>query len=170
MNGILLLDQTYKPIRVISVQRAVCLLLAGNAEGLADEFIPMRSASSVVNVPVVLRLSYAVKLPFRKSEVPCTRRGVLVRDNHECQFITAKGPCETTATTIDHVFPKSKGGARLSWDNLVASCAAHNHKKSDRTLSEMGWTLKREPTVPRGSVRLSAANVPESWVPWIQTA
>ena len=170
MTGILLLDQGYQPISVISVKRAVCLLLDGSAEGVAEETIPMRSAYSVVEVPLVLKLGYAVKVPFRKSEIPCTRRGVLARDNHECQFVTQRGPCYSTADTIDHLHPKSKGGEKLSWTNLVASCATHNHQKSDRSMEEMGWRLKRQPKAPRGSVRMNVTNAPSAWVPWLNPA
>lgn len=169
MNSILLLDTSYQPIRVISVERALCLLLSGNAEGVADEFVAMRSPSQTVKVPLVMRLGYAVKIPFKRAEPPCTRRGVLARDNHECQFITAAGPCKATATTIDHVHPRSKGGDKLSWTNLIGACGPHNLKKSDRSLEEMGWKLKRQPVAPKGTVRLMASrsDIPESWVPFL---
>lgn len=169
MNGVLLLDQSFQPLRVIPVKRAVGLMLAGKVEGVTDEFIETRSASDVLEIPIVLRLGYAVKMPFRKSEVPCNRRGVLARDNHTCQFITHEGPCNAVATTIDHIHPKSRGGDRLSWTNLVAACSKHNAKKGDRTLEEVGWKLKRKPEAPRTAVRVVnvRGDVPEAWAPFL---
>ncbi len=173
MSGVLLLDVTCRPLRVIPVQRAVALLLQGRAEPMTDDVAAeMRSSSSVVDVPAVLRLGYAVKIPFKSSEPPCTRRGVLARDSHECQIVTESGPCNRYAETIDHVHPKSKGGDSMSWTNLVAACEKHNHKKADKSLSELGWTLKRKPTAPRGQIRLAGARgeIPSSWEPFLGLA
>lgn len=169
MNGILLLDASYRPLRVIPVRRAVGLMIAGRAEGVADEFVSMRSASSSVEVPVVLRLAYSVTIPFRRDEVTCTRRGILARDGHVCQFVTKSGPCDATATTIDHVVPKAKGGEKMSWSNLVAACAKHNHQKADRNLSDMGWKLKTPPYAPKAQMRLLGARgeVPAAWEPFL---
>lgn len=170
MHGVLLLDVGCRPLRVISLQRAVTLLLAGRAEPMADEVVAeMRSANTSMPVPAVLRLGYAVKAPFTKMAVPCTRRGVLARDGRECQFITQSGPCSEEGTTIDHVVPKSRGGENLSWSNLVAACEKHNHLKGSKTLEEMGWKLKREPLTPKAQLRLLSAkgDCPASWEPYL---
>lgn len=173
MNTVLLLDVSCRPLRVIPVQRAVTLLLSGRAEPLTDDFVTdVRSETSTLRIPSVMRLGYAVTLPFAKKNVPCTRRGVLARDGHVCQFVTHNGPCNATATTIDHIHPKSKGGDKLSWTNLTSACAAHNHKKADKTLKEMGWSLKGEPVAPRASIRLAGSHgeVPASWAPFLTLA
>jgi 5-methylcytosine-specific restriction endonuclease McrA len=170
-QGILLLAQDYRPLRVIPVKRAVGLILNGRAAPVSEEFVEIHSSGSSMQVPFVLRLEYAVKIPFKRDTVPCTRRGVLARDGYECQFVTHAGPCSATATTIDHVHPKSKGGERLSWDNLVAACAKCNHKKSDRSLKEMGWFLKRQPFAPKAQMRIlgNRATLPEAWKPYLVT-
>ena len=36
------------------------------------------------------------------------------------------------------------------WENCVACCASCNHRKADRLLSEIGWTLRTEPRAPQG--------------------
>jgi len=170
MRGVLLLDVGCRPLRVIPVQRAVSLLLAGRAEPMADEVVAeMRSAHTSMSVPAVLRLGYAVKVPFAKMSVPCTRRGVLARDEHTCQFVTQSGPCSAAGTTIDHVYPKSKGGENMSWSNLVAACEKHNHLKGSKTMEEMGWKLKREPVSPKAQLRLLTASgdCPASWEPFL---
>jgi hypothetical protein len=172
VNGILLLDASYRPLRVIPVRRAVGLMLAGKAEGVAEETIEMRHADSSLTVPVILRLAYSVTIPFKRDFVQCTRRGILARDNYECQFITAQGPCDQVADTMDHVIPKAKGGEKLSWTNLVAACSTHNHKKADRSLEAMGWKLKREPFAPRAQMRVvgKTTHIPEEWAFYLQPA
>lgn len=170
-QGVLLLDQTYRPLRVIPVKRAVGLILKGRAAPVSEEFVEVHSSNASMQVPMVLRLEYAVKIPFKREFVPCTRRGVLARDGYECQMITHAGPCQASASTIDHVVPRSKGGEN-AWDNLVAACEKHNHQKSDRSLKDMGWTLKRQPFAPKAQVRIAGnrATVPEAWRPFLVTA
>lgn len=176
MQGVLLLNTDCTPLRVIPVRRAVVLLMAGRAEPMADDVVAhMHSASETFEVPAVIRLGYTVKIPFRKTEVPCTRRGIIARDNHICQFVVNGKACQERADTVDHVHPKALGGASSGWLNQVASCAKHNHKKGMRMLEELdGWELKRQPTAPRGQMRLLGsrhdADLPESWLPFLPSA
>lgn len=48
--------------------------------------------------------------------------------------------------TVDHVKPVSKGGL-WEWSNLVTACNRCNGKKGSKTLKQLGWKLKRIPTV-----------------------
>lgn len=64
-----------------------------------------------------------------------------MRDQHRCAY------CGRRATTVDHVVPRSRGGAD-SWLNTVASCAEDNHRKADRTPEQAGMPLLREPFEP----------------------
>src|SRR5260221_2461134 len=66
------------------------------------------------------------------------------RDNYLCAY------CGTKAETIDHVIPRSRGGAH-AWENCVASCMRCNHRKADRLIEELGWSLRCVPAVPRGA-------------------
>jgi 5-methylcytosine-specific restriction endonuclease McrA len=70
---------------------------------------------------------------------------VLRRDGHKCAY------CGKAAHTIDHVHPKSRGGAD-SWENLVAACLRCNNVKGDHTPGEMGWKLRFVPEPPRGAI------------------
>jgi 5-methylcytosine-specific restriction endonuclease McrA len=56
--------------------------------------------------------------------------------------------CGGPAQTVDHVLPKSRGGAS-SWLNLVAACFGCNRAKDDRTPAEAGMKLRVTPYVPR---------------------
>jgi hypothetical protein len=46
--------------------------------------------------------------------------------------------------TLDHVFPRSRGGLS-SWENLVAACKSCNRRKADRTPEEAEMPLLRRP-------------------------
>lgn len=55
------------------------------------------------------------------------RRFVLERDGYRCQVPTEAGqPCLEHATHVDHVVPRSQGGAFLDPANLRAACQACN--------------------------------------------
>lgn len=161
---VLLLNASFEPLRVIPLRRAIGLIVAGKAEVIAEGDGRIRSATASLPVPLVVRLQYMVKVPFRAT-VPLSRKAVLMRDERRCQFTH----CRRTATTIDHVIPRSRGGAH-DWTNVVAACAPCNARKDDRLLSEIGWELRRPPVAPRGAiVMLNAANVqqvPEAWEMW----
>jgi hypothetical protein len=91
----------------------------------------------------VIRLSRYVRIPYR-NRVPLTRAALMRRDNYKCAY------CGGRAETIDHVIPRSRSGQHV-WENCVASCTICNHRKADRLLSELGWTLAVPPVVPRGA-------------------
>ena len=94
-----------------------------------------------------------------------TRRGVLRRDGHRCAY------CDKSASTIDHVLPRSRGGAD-SWENLVACCLRCNNVKGDRTPQEMNWSLRIIPRPPRGAqwtVRGTDRTDPR-WEPYLALA
>jgi len=147
----LLLNASREPLCVVSVHRAVTLVLSGKAVVLESDGRLLRSPSVAVPVPQVLCLTRYVHVPFRRA-VPPSRRMVLHRDGHRCAY------CAAPADTVDHVHPRSRGGVH-EWTNVVAACSRCNHRKADRLLSELGWQLLIAPTVPRGSTAVLAAAV-----------
>jgi 5-methylcytosine-specific restriction endonuclease McrA len=46
--------------------------------------------------------------------------------------------------TLDHVLPRSRGGAS-TWENLVAACRRCNNRKGDRLPEEANMRLKKRP-------------------------
>ena len=54
------------------------------------------------------------------------RLRVLKRDNHTCQY------CGDTATQVDHIIPRAKGGGH-ELENLLACCAKCNALKGSRS-------------------------------------
>jgi len=144
--GTLVLNASYEPLCVVPMRRAVVLVLSEKAFVVEAGEGFLHSAASSVPIPQVVRLARYVRVPYRR-QVPLTRRAVLARDAHRCVY------CEVRADTIDHVVPRSRGG-RNEWTNVVAACARCNHRKGDRLLSEIGWTLARPPAQPSASVAL----------------
>jgi 5-methylcytosine-specific restriction endonuclease McrA len=141
----LVLNAGYEPLAVVSFKRALVLvlnqkatILAGAGEGR------VRSANDEFELPAVILLQRYVRIPNSR-QIPVSRRGVLRRDSHRC------GYCGKSANTIDHVLPKSRGGAD-SWENLVACCLRCNNLKSDKTPAEMGWELRFTPKMPTGVI------------------
>ena len=157
----LLLNATYEPLCVVSSRRAIVLVLAQKAE-------PVDSAAEVVHaetvslaVPVVVRLTRYVRVPY-PAQVPLSRRAVFTRDGQTCVY------CGSSATSIDHVVPRSRGGTH-TWDNVVAACRRCNHTKADRSLAEMGWVLPHPPRTPSGAAwrLLGARTVDPRWREWL---
>lgn len=160
-SATLLLNATYEPLCVVSSRRAIVLVLAEKAE-------PVDSAADVVHaervslpVPVVVRLTRYVRVPYPAS-VPLSRRAVFTRDGQTCVY------CGGSATSIDHVVPRSRGGTH-TWDNVVAACRRCNHAKADRSLAEMGWALPHPPRTPSGAAwrLLGTRTVDPRWRDWL---
>lgn len=66
---------------------------------------------------------------------PKADKRILRRDKHRCRY------CGKTATTVDHVLPRSRGGSNHP-GNVVACCEPCNRYKADRTPEECGMTLR----------------------------
>jgi 5-methylcytosine-specific restriction endonuclease McrA len=159
----LLINADFMPLKVVSARRAVVLVLSGKAEMVEPGKSRYRSEHGEVVVPAVLRLVRFVKVPYR-STVPLTRRAVLARDHGLCAY------CFKAADTMDHVVPRSRGGAHR-WENVVAACRPCNAKKDDHTLAELGWTLRVQPFVPKASLYVVFRyEQQEAWKPYLAVA
>ncbi|MBC7264624.1 MAG: HNH endonuclease [Chloroflexi bacterium] len=145
LSRVLVLNATYEPLNIVSVRRAIILLLKEKAEVVEATNAYLRAASVSLPVPLVIRLVTYVRVPHRWS-LPVNRRTVLARDQYTCQYCGAqpgKG-----GLTVDHVIPRSKGG-ETSWENVVTACLLCNQKKGKRTPAEAGMRLLAEPTRPK---------------------
>lgn len=164
MRTTLLLNASFEPLCVISGRRAVMLVLADKADVIAESDDAVRSARISMARPAVIRLRYYVKVPYRAA-LPLNRRNLAGRDGGRCAYCSERG------STIDHVVPRSRGGAHR-WDNVVLACLPCNSRKGDRLLRELGWTLGFAPTAPAGWSWLvvGMATVDPAWAPWIPDA
>lgn len=159
----LLLNASHEPLSVVPGRRAVVLVVAGKAECVLERSGPMlHSPSAQMAVPAVVRLRRYVRVPFQPPPA-VTRAGVLRRDGRRCAYCGGRGE------TVDHVVPRSRGGDH-SWENCVACCLRCNTRKADRLLSELGWSLRVPPTVPRRGplgAMFAADEADPVWEPWL---
>src|SRR3989454_8605275 len=139
--NVLVLNLDFQPLNVCNVRRAVVFLAKEKASvveqtghlGTSERpSFPSRSS---------IRLPSHVKRP--RPVVKRTRKEVLVRDDHACQYCGRRGH----DLTLDHVMPRHRGGQHV-WENVVAACKSCNHRKGGRTLAEARMTLLRPPVRP----------------------
>jgi 5-methylcytosine-specific restriction endonuclease McrA len=163
---VLVLNATYEPINVCTVRRAVVLLLKEKAEVIEHGDWELRSATRSVTRPVVIRLVSYVRVPRDTHRRKITRRAVFARDDWTCQYCGAR-----SNLTVDHVIPRSKGGAS-SWDNIVASCAPCNLRKGNALPRQAGMRLQRQPKTPSPHVFIHVASptIPAVWLQYLAVA
>ena len=140
---VLVLNQSYEPLNVCRVRRAVVLLYQSRAEMLENGVGFIHSASHEFPVPSVIRLAVMVKRPHRSGR-KLTRLEVFKRDHYTCQYCGK----ETRQLTLDHIVPRYRGGEH-TWENVVSACVSCNRRKAGRTPREAGMRLIRQPSQPR---------------------
>lgn len=157
MGQALVLNATYEPIGVVSGKRAMILALAHKVDVLAESGDVMASERLKLQIPSVVRLRYFVRVPYQRT-APLNRKAIFARDHGRCQY------CGSSAESIDHVVPRSRGGEHI-WSNVVACCRRCNTTKANRLLSECSMILKSKPTAPtrQAWVTVAAGRIPESW-------
>lgn len=140
---VLVLNAGYEPLSLVSVRRAVVLLLREKAELLEATQQMLNGVTYAIPEPLVIRLVHYVRLPHRR--VPPTRSAVMLRDAYTCQYCgSAPGRHELT---VDHVVPRSRGG-RHDWTNLATACKRCNQIKGSCTPDEVQMRLRRRPFEP----------------------
>jgi 5-methylcytosine-specific restriction endonuclease McrA len=161
MSQVLVLNATYEPLNVVSVRRAVVLLLKEKAEVVEAADAWLRSERMALHIPLVIRLVYYVRIP-RRFALPLSRRTVLARDHYTCQYCGLQS--SRANLTIDHVLPRSRGG-ETSWENVVTACGSCNRRKGNRTPDEARMPLVRQPRRPRylALTLLEGARAPQVW-------
>lgn len=140
MADVLLINASYQVLSRIDWQRAVVLLVTGEAEAVeSDPVRVVRSRHLVVPLPTIVRLLEYRHVPFRPGDAgaPSWAR-IKLRDGKRCAY------CGGHGDTIDHVVPRSRGGTD-TWDNLVCACRSCNNRKADRTPVEAGMKLRWTP-------------------------
>jgi hypothetical protein len=184
---VLVLNRLYQPVQLTTARRAFVLLYAGAAQALDDlgeayDFdrwrgLPVRDElddgitiiGGSLRVPRVLHLSRYDRRP--RVSVRLTRRNLMYRDAHQCQYCESRPPQRDL--NIDHVVPRSRGGPD-SWENLVVSCRNCNLRKGWRTPEEANMRLVRRPMRPRWSTTAqillgSQTRFPE-WEPFLKAS
>lgn len=165
MSSVLVLNATYEPLSIISMRRAVVLLLKEKAEIVEAAEAELRSEHIKMPMPLVIRLVYYVRIPYRVS-LPVTRRTVLARDHYTCQYCGKPSPRHDL--TVDHILPRSRGG-HTTWENVVTACQRCNGRKGNRTPEEAHMKLRAMPAAPRyvALAMVESADARQAWRKYI---
>jgi len=161
---VLVLNSSYEPLNIVHARRAVVLVMKNKAEILEQRDEPLHSQRAEFPYPLVIRLSYYVKVPYRV-RTSISRKAVFVRDDFTCQY------CGSRAENIDHVIPRSRGGLH-AWENIVASCRRCNTRKENRMPQEVGLKLRSHPAPPREGLWIIVAvgEIHPAWEPYLNGA
>ncbi|KAA3616179.1 MAG: HNH endonuclease [Calditrichaeota bacterium] len=139
---VLILNQSYEPLSVVTAQKAIVLVYLGKAE-IIEKYpaLVIRSIMLSYPYPSIIRLCNYVCIPRKR--VILSRKNVLRRDGFRCQYCGGK----SHPLTVDHVIPKKMSGPD-SWENLVCACFKCNNKKGDRTPEMANMHLLSKPKKP----------------------
>ena len=162
---VLVLNQNYQPLNVCNARRAIVLIGHGKAELLVNGRGSVRSVSLTFPIPSVIRLFHMVKRPLMWRRL--SRRAVFYRDGFTCQYCSRA----TRELTLDHILPRSRGGAH-AWENVVSACIACNHRKAGLTPAEADIRLLRQPKAPRPNpyYEFHHRTILDEWrqfIPWV---
>ena len=147
MGQVLVLNASYEPLNITTWRRAMVMMIKGKAESLEQD--TSREIRRGTHLPTVIRLRQYVHVPFR--QLPLTRRNLLHRDHHTCQYCGARDQ----PLSIDHVVPRSRGGSD-TWENVTTACLSCNVRKGNRTPKEAAMPLHRAPHRPLCSFSFEA--------------
>jgi 5-methylcytosine-specific restriction endonuclease McrA len=148
LNGrVLLLNQTYEPLGTVSVARAVTMVFKNTVTVEEwDGTRVLRSPRAEFRVPSVIRRRIFINVRRRRQASGMKRLRVYMRDKFRCQYC---GDKKTAAElTLDHIFPRSRGGDNTPV-NIVTACLACNNRKGNRTPDEARMPLLTTQTALR---------------------
>lgn len=162
-SKVLVLNASYEPLSICDARNAILLLFGGKAVVVVNHpERSVRSISTTFPLPVIVRLTCFVRVPFRNA--PLNRKNLLKRDEFRCQYCGRSD----RPLTLDHILPKSRGGEE-SWENLITACRPCNSIKGDRTPAEAGMNLLQKPFRPTHimMIRQHVPPVAEAWKPYL---
>jgi 5-methylcytosine-specific restriction endonuclease McrA len=184
-SPVLVLNRYFAPVQLTTAKRAFVLLYGGAAQALDEDgeshdfdlwrTLPVRETDDCLpivggqlRVPRVVHLHKYDRTP--RLTVRLTRRNLMLRDAHQCQYC-GKRPL-LRELNIDHVLPRSRGGAD-TWENLVTACRVCNLRKGWKTPEEANMRLARRPFRPKWSmsaqILLGAQSQFKEWEPFLKT-
>jgi 5-methylcytosine-specific restriction endonuclease McrA len=156
----LVLNRSWVPVSTTTVRRAVRLRARGAAGAVHPETYEVAGWETWIDrgprtqatlkalcfefpVPDVIVLNEYDRYP--DFPVAFTRRNVYRRDGYRCMYCGRRPSVHDL--TIDHVVPRSRGGAH-GWENCVTACLRCNARKADRGAHEAGLRLLGRPACP----------------------
>jgi len=180
-NKVLVLNKGWMAITTTTVRNAVSLVFQDVAQIIdpktyepfsfedwrdasdyaKEEFAMIQGSGWQLRAPEVIILSEFGGVNIQK--VKFSRRNIFERDRNTCQYCGKI--FKSNDLTIDHVFPKSRGG-KSEWKNVAVACVPCNTNKDDRTPREANMPLLNQPRCPSWKelrLRGTGGEVPASW-------
>lgn len=194
---VLVINRNWEPVNVCSVEQAITRMSSDAVRAFQIEYPHECGEPNFTKPSCILPVSWEqwVELPVRDCDKTGigTPRGVIrvptvviaskYKDvrlkvpslNLRTIYERDKGTCQWSGKTlsrkdasIDHVFPRSKGGDATAFENCVLADRKINSDKGDLTPAEFtrrtGFKLKREPFEP-APVRVSALITNDKKIP-----
>ena len=162
---VLVLNRNWQAINIRTPQDAFCQMATNAATALDiegeshirpvawDEWITLpvrggdyavRTARGAIRVPTVIVAVNFAKVPKKRPKL--SAKNIRERDGNRCQYTGRL--LHPTEGNLDHVVPRSRGGAD-TWENLVWAARDVNQRKADRLPHEAGLKLLAIPRAPK---------------------
>jgi len=162
---VLVLNRNWQAINIRTPQDAFCQMATSVATALDiegeshirpvtwDEWIRLpvregdyavRTARGAIRVPTVIVAVNFAKVPKKRPKL-CSKT-IRERDGNRCQYTDKL--LKPDEGSLDHVLPRSRGGADTS-ENLVWSSKDVNTRKGNRLPQEAGLKLLSVPRAPK---------------------
>lgn len=126
----------------VSWQKAITLIMKDKPLTVVewhDDDVIVDGSGEEYLIPKMMMVQKFVK---RRPQFTPSKRNIHLRDEYKCRYCGKN--LEQAELTIDHIFPKSRGGGN-TWKNLATACVDCNSTKGDRTPEEAGMKLLPAP-------------------------
>lgn len=182
---VLVLNKNWQAIGIKNSLEALSVMFCGSATALhvtEEDMTPM-PWQEWVKLPVVegekyiSTVNHKIKIPkiivlAKYNQVPrkrprLTSKNIWYRDNGICQYSGKK--LTPNEGNIDHILPRSRGG-KTTWTNCVLSHKDINSLKGNKTPSEAGLKLIKQPKEPEALptiLSIKNFNNIEEWKPFL---
>lgn len=157
---VLVLNKNYQAIRIISLYQCIQKLYLGKCYILDncynrysfDQWVQY-SMKNDLQLQKIYGVGFYIYLPnliilknySRKKQPKLNKHNLYIRDGGCCQYCGKH--FKRQKLTMDHVYPKSKGG-KLNWQNVVLSCKGCNGRKGNKLLQQVDMKLIKKPQIP----------------------
>lgn len=139
MKRVLLLDDAFYPVDIISWKKAFIYLFQEKAVALDYYEDIIHSTHDEFNLPKVLKLN----AKHKQSELKPSNKKIKRRDGNVCAY--CGGSFLDQELSVDHIIPKASGEIINTWENLITSCVPCNSKKGGRTPDQANMKLRYTP-------------------------
>ncbi|MDW8303582.1 MAG: HNH endonuclease [Acidobacteriota bacterium] len=162
---VLLLNFSYEPLGTVGIAKAICMWFNGKVT--IEEYDGnnvLRSPSTEIRVPSVIRLRRYVHVQRRRQETTMKRARIYLRDGYRCQYCGEQKTAKDL--TLDHIVPRAQGGESIP-QNLVTACIKCNQRKGNRTPEQARMPLlTSQKVLSLGLERVLLCNYAESRPEW----